>query len=168
MVWVLIYHSVSYDCWTHRTIPTSVLKPKSNSVKNFPFLTSSMVPFLNKIVNSHGVIDFAFFRFSKIALKLSTKLGVLNRQWILHKCQWETHLFQELSFISIAFMKLLSPPALIFAPYNLNFLFCSSILGRTLMCCFVSSFSLFLFPLGASILITHTDPWLFTQLHTLS
>lgn len=87
MVWVLVYHSVSYDCWTYSAIPTSVLKPEFNSVKNLQLLTSSVTPFLNKIVNSFGVIDFAFFCFSKIVLKPSTKLGVLNRQWILHKCQ---------------------------------------------------------------------------------
>lgn len=143
-----MYHSVSNGCWTHSTIPTSVLKPGFNSAKNLQFLTSPIVPFLNKIVNSHGVIDFVFFRFAKIALKPSNKLGVLNRQWILHKCQWETHLFQELSFISIAFIKLLTPQALIFAPYNLNFFFHSSILGRMLMCSFISSFTLFLSPLG--------------------
>jgi len=77
---VLVYHSVNDDSWTHCTIPTSVLKPRLNSAKNFQFLTSPVMPFLNKIVNSHGVIDFVFFRFSKIALKPSTRLGVLNRQ----------------------------------------------------------------------------------------
>ena len=75
-----MYHSVSYDGWTHRTIPTSVLKPEFNRVKDLRFLTSSVLPFLNKRVNSLGVIDFASFRFPKIALKPSTKLGVLNRQ----------------------------------------------------------------------------------------
>lgn len=79
-VWVLMYHSVSYDGWTHHTIPTSVLKPEFNSVKDFRFLTSSVLPFLNKRVNSLGVIDFASFHFPKIALKPSTKLSVLNRQ----------------------------------------------------------------------------------------
>lgn len=79
-VLVLVYHSVRDDSWTHHTIPASVLKPGLNSAKNLQFLTSPVVPFLNKIVNSHGVIDFAFFHFSKIALKASTRLGVLNLQ----------------------------------------------------------------------------------------
>lgn len=79
-VWVLMYHSVSYDGWTHHRIPTSVLKPEFNSVKDFRFLTSSVLPFLNKRVNSLGVIDFASFHFPKIALKPSAKLSVLNRQ----------------------------------------------------------------------------------------
>lgn len=148
MVSILVYHSVNDDPWTRSTIPTSALKPGLNSARKLQCLTSPVAPFLNRTVNTHGVIDFAFFRFSKIARKPSTRLGVLNRQWILPKCQWATPRFQELSFISVTFIKLLTPQALIFAPYNLNFFFHSSILGRTQMCFFISSFSPFLSPLG--------------------
>lgn len=128
--WILVYHSVSCECWADCTIPTSVLKPEFNRVKALQFLASSVVPFLNKIVNSLGAFDFAFFHFSKIALQPWTKLTVLNRQWILHKCQLDTPLFPELSFISIAFIKLPTPRALSFAPFNLNFFFWTLMAGR--------------------------------------
>lgn len=62
---------------TYNAIPISVLKLEFNSVKDLQFLTSSAMPFLYKIVNSFGVIDFAFFCFSKIALKPSESLEYL-------------------------------------------------------------------------------------------
>lgn len=147
MAWFLVHHSVSYDCWVHCTIPTSVLKLESNSLKDFRSPTSSVIPILNKIVHSLGAIDFAFFCFSKIALKPSTKLKILNRQWVLYKCQWSPIGFKSFPFISIAFIKPPTLKALVFAPHNLNFFFGSSISGREQMC-FLSSSLTFGLPLG--------------------
>ena len=122
-VWALMLHSVSQDCWPPRAIPTRVLKPEFKSVKDLQCLTFSVLPFLSKRVNSFGVIDFASFRFSKIALKPSTKLGALSHQQILHKCQWESPSVPRASLLSIAFIELPTPWALVFAPCNLNFFF---------------------------------------------
>ena len=122
-VWALMLHSVSQDCWPPHAIPTRVLKPEFKSVKNLWCLTFSVLPFLSKRVNSLGVIDFASFRFSKIALKPSTKLGALSRQRILHKCQWKSPSVPRASLISIAFIELPTPRALVLAPCNLNFFF---------------------------------------------
>ena len=90
-VWALMLHSVSQDCWPPRAIPTRVLKPEFKSVKDLRCLTFSVLPFLSKRVNSLGVIDFASFRFSKIALKPSTKLG-----GFFINVSGKAHLFQEL------------------------------------------------------------------------
>lgn len=74
------HHSVSRGRGTRRTTPAGALKPGSNSVEDLRFRTSPVLPFLNKRLNILGVIDFASFRFSKIALKPSTERGAHNRQ----------------------------------------------------------------------------------------
>ena len=89
-------HSVSQDCWPPHAIPTRVLKPEFKSVKDLRCLTFSVLPFLSKRVNSLGVIDFASFRFSKIALKPSPSLEHLVVREFFINVSGKAHLFQEL------------------------------------------------------------------------